>query len=410
MLRLMRFDAVTRRLVQDPREPAFFADPHALYRRLCEAGGPVFWEDYGFWCFSSHAAVSALLRAKNFGRQILHVTTRAALGWPERPAHLADFDALERDSLLELEPPAHTRLRGLVNRAFVSRQIERLQPRIAEHAERLLDALAPGDDLIARFAEPIPIAMIAELVGAPVADGPKLTAWSHRMVAMYQFAPPRADEDAAAGAAAEFAAYLRVLVAERRRSPRDDLISRLIEAESGEGRLSLDELVATVALLLNAGHEATVHALGLAVRALIEAGAGAALARAGEREREAMVEELLRFDPPLHMFTRYALEDAEIEGVRLRQGERVGLLLGAANRDPAVFADPDRLDLARAPNPHVAFGAGIHFCLGAPLARLELRVALAALFARRPGLALVEPPRWRDAYHFRGLEALRVGW
>jgi unspecific monooxygenase len=396
----MLFDPSTRRLKLDPRDPAFFQDPYAAYRALHAAPGPVFWEDYGFWCFAAHGSVSSLLRDKRFGRQILHVATRVELGWPERPAHLADFDALERHSLLELEPPEHTRLRGLVNRAFVSRQVERLAPRIAALAQRLSDQLAPGDDLIERFCTPIPVAIIAELIGAPVEDSARLLDWSHKMVAMYQFGPTRADEDAAAQAAREFAAYVRALAAERRRRPREDLISRLIAAESEGGRLSEDEMVATVVLLLNAGHEATVHALGNGLKALLEAGAGFA----GD---ETAVEELLRFDPPLHMFTRYALQDVEVEGVRLRKGEQVGLLLGAANRDPNVFAAPGRLDLARAQNPHVAFGAGIHFCVGAPLARLELRVALPILLARRPALRLAEPPRYRDAYHFHGLTALR---
>jgi len=196
---------------------------------------------------------------------------------------------------------------------------------------------------------------------------------------------------------------VRGLVAERRRDPRDDLISQLIAAQSEEGRLSQDELVATVILLLNAGHEATVHALGNGVKALLEQGARF-------DGSESAVEELLRFDSPLHMFTRYALRDVEIAGVRLRKGERVGLLLGAANRDPAVFPDPGRLDLARAPNPHVAFGAGIHFCVGAPLARREMRVALEVLFRRLPGLKLAEAPRYRDAYHFHGLTALKATW
>ncbi|MDE3177034.1 MAG: cytochrome P450 [Pseudomonadota bacterium] len=397
----MRFDPQSRRLAQNPRDPAFFADPYALYRRL-HGVGAFFWEDYGFWCFAGHAEVSALLRDKRFGRQILHVAARAELGWPDRPAHLAHFDALERHSLLELEPPEHTRLRGLVNRAFVSRQIERLRPRIAALADGLIDAMAPGVDLIAAYATPIPVAVIAELIGAPFADAPRLLDWSHKIVAMYQFAPTRADEEAADRAAREFSAYVRDLIGERRRAPRDDLVSQLIAAESGGGRLSEDELVTSVVLLLNAGHEATVHAIGNSAKTLLEHGA--------RTVDDAVVEELLRFDAPLHMFTRYALQEVEIDGVRLPKGARIGLLLGAANRDPAVFAEPDRLDFARAPNPHVAFGAGIHFCVGAPLARLELRIALAALFRRLPGLRLAEPPQWRDAYHFHGLTALRVEW
>jgi unspecific monooxygenase len=399
----MRFDPQTRRLNLDPRDPAFYGDPYPAYRALHAWPGPIFWEDYGFWCFASHAAVTSLLRDKRFGRQILHVTTRENLGWRERPAHLADFDAQERHSLLELEPPEHTRLRALVNRAFVSRQVERLAPRIAERAERLIDALAPDGDLIEAFATPLAVGVIAEWIGAPVEDSCHMLDWSHRMVAMYRFAPTRAEEDSAAAAAREFAAYVRRLVAKRRRDSGDDLLSQLIAAEGEGGKLSEDELVATVILLLNAGHEATVHALGNSVKSILENDL-----RFGGSETS--IDELLRFDAPLHMFTRYALQDVEVDGVRLRQGDRVGLLLGAANRDPSVFRDPDRLDLSRRPNPHVAFGAGIHFCVGAPLARRELRVAMDVLFRRLPGLALSEPPRYRDAYHFHGLEALRLRW
>ena len=224
MLAPMRFDPQTRRLSLDPRDPAFFGDPYSAYARLHASPGPVFWQDYGFWCFAGHAEVAALLRDRRFGRQILHVATRDELGWPPRPVHLADFDALERHSLLELEPPEHTRLRGLVNRAFVSRQVERLAPAIAAIAERLIDRLAPGDDLIAGLATPLPVAIIAALIGAPAGDAERLLHWSHRMVAMYQFAPTRADEVAAAAAARDFAAYVRALAGERRRAPRDDLI------------------------------------------------------------------------------------------------------------------------------------------------------------------------------------------
>jgi cytochrome P450 len=222
---------------------------------------------------------------------------------------------------------------------------------------------------------------------------------------MYQFGLTREVEDSAAAAAREFSAFLREYVARRRGDPRDDLISRLIEAESEGARLSEDELVTTCILLLNAGHEATVHAIGNGVKALLE---GPGLL--GLEIDDALADELLRFDPPLHLFTRYALQDVELEGVRLRQGDRIGLLLGAANRDPLVFPGPGRLDPRRAPNPHVAFGAGIHFCVGAPLARLEMRVALTALRRRLPKLRLTRAPKYRDTYHFHGLEALWVEW
>ena len=407
----LRYDPATRRLALDPRDSAFFQNPYAAYARLHAAGRLFFWEDYGFWCAAGHTYVGAILRDRRLGRQILHVASRDELGWPERPAHLADFDALEKHSLLELEPPEHTRLRGLVNRAFVSRQVERLQPRIADIAERLIDGFARDGaaELIEAFATPIPVHIIAELIGAPIADSALLLDWSHKMVAVYQFAPARETEEAAATASREFSAYVRGLIAERRRLPREDLISQLIAAESEQGRLSEDQLVTTVVLLLNAGHEATVHALGNGAKTLLEQRHGAELAEAAPRTLEAIVEELLRFDAPLHLFTRFALEDVEIDGALIKRGERVGLLLGAANRDPRVFKDPDQFNPKR-PNPHLSFGAGIHFCIGAPLARLEMRVALPMLFRRLPSLRLAEPPRYRDSYHFHGLEALKVDW
>jgi unspecific monooxygenase len=407
----LRFDPASRRLALDPRDPRFFQNPYAAYARLHEAGRLFFWEDYGFWCAASHAHVGAILRDRRLGRQILHVAPRDELGWPDRPGHLADFDALEQHSLLELEPPEHTRLRGLVNRAFVSRQVERMQPRIAEIAGRLIDGLERdgAGELIEAFATPIPVHIIAELIGAPVEDCALLLDWSHKMVAIYQFAPTQETEAAAAAAARAFATYVRALTAERRRAPRDDLISQLIAAETEQGRLSEGELVATVVLLLNAGHEATVHALGNGVATILQHARGGELAEAAPRALDALVEELLRFDAPLHLFTRYALEDVEIDGALIKRGARIGLLLGAANRDPRAFADPHRFDPARA-NPHLSFGAGIHFCIGAPLARLEMRVALPMLFKRLPRLRLAEPPRYRDSYHFHGLEALKVVW
>ena len=405
-------DRAASRVRLDPRDPAFFNDPYPAYHAIREAAPVFFWEDYGYWCFARHADVSALLRDRRFGRQILHVMSREALGWPALKAHLAPFDALERHSILELEPPEHTRLRNLVNRAFVSRRIERLAPCVAALANERIDAFErTGEaELIEAFATPIPVALIADLLGVPRAMAPQLLDWSHRMVAMYQFGVTRAGEESAARAASEFADFIRAYARERRAKLRDDLISQLLVAESEGGSLSEDELVATSILLLNAGHEATVHAIGNGVKAMLEHEVDPARAFATVAARDATVEELLRLDAPLHLFNRYALEDVEFGGVNLKRGEKIGLLLGAANRDPERFSDPDAFNPGRDPNPHVAFGAGIHFCVGAPLARLELATALPILFARLPRLRLAEPPRYRDAFHFHGLEALRVAW
>jgi cytochrome P450 len=404
---------VDRRFVSlDPRDPAFFHDPYPAYCAIRAATPAFFWEQYGFWCFASHADVSALLRDRRFGRQILHVMNRRQLGWDESPRHLQPFLDVEKHSLLELEPPEHTRLRTLVNRAFVSRQVERLAPRIAELANERIDGFENRGriDLIEHFASPIPVIVIAELLGAPAQMWRQLLDWSHRMVAMYQFGRTRAVEESAAAAAGEFAAFLRGHIAKRRGARGDDLISHLIAAESEEGRLSEDEMVATCILLLNAGHEATVHGLGNGVKAMLEASIEPSEAFATPTAIRSFVDELLRFDAPLHLFTRYALEDVEYRGIALKQGDSIGLLLGAANRDPDRFPDPDRIVADRSPNPHVSFGGGIHFCVGAPLARLEMEVALPILFRRLPGLRLAERPAYRDAYHFHGLASLPVEW
>jgi cytochrome P450 len=402
----MKIDRIRRSVSLDPRDPDFVNDPYPAYGEL-RAAVPVFkWEQYGCWCFARYADVAALLRDRRFGRQILHVMSREELGWPETPPHLEPFYDFERHSLLEMEPPVHTRLRGLVNRAFLSRTVERLRPRIAELAHELIDGFAARreTDLLTSFATPIPFVIIAEFLGIPAELGPQLLQWSHDMVAMYQARRDEAVERKAVSATVAFSNFMRVYVRERRSRPGDDLLSHLIAAKMQGNSLSEDELITTSILLLNAGHEATVHAIGNGVKALLEAG------QAGPEIGEGHIEELLRFDAPLHLFTRYALEDVDDDGLKLKRGETVGLLLGAANRDPARFAEPDQFDPRRTPNPHVSFGAGIHFCVGAPLARLELSVALPILFARLPGMRLMDAPHYRDSYHFHGLESLRVTW
>jgi len=397
---------------QSPTEDAFVQNPYPAYQRLRAHGPLVEWAQYGFACAHGFDLVNRLLRDRRLGREVLHVTTREALGWPERPAHVKPFYDVEAHSLLEREPPVHTRLRTLINRAFVSRAIERLRPRVTALAHELIDGFeADGEtDLLARFATPIPVIVIAELLGVPTAMADQLLDWSHRMVAMYQFNRTRAVEDDAVAATEAFVAFMRGYVDERRRRPGDDLISSLIAAEEAGDRLSTDELITTCILLLNAGHEATVHAIGNGVKALLEAGIDPRAAFATPVHTEATVDELIRFDAPLHLFTRYVLEPLEIEGRTFNVGDQIGLLLGAANRDPTRFRNADRLDITRTDGANVSFGAGIHFCVGAPLARLELQCALPVLFERLPRLALAAPARYADRFHFHGLERLDVRW
>jgi cytochrome P450 len=399
----MHINTTTRSVDLDPRDAQFVQNPYPAYHAI-RAVLPAFkWEQYGHWCFASHDDVSALLRDRRFGRQILHVASREELGWPEAPEHIKAFAEHETHSLLELEPPVHTRLRGLVNRAFLSRQVERLRPRLVSLCNDLIDGFeASGEvDLLPAYATPIPIIVICELLGAPVAMADQFLAWSHDHVAMYMAKRDRVVEDKAVIAVTAFSKYMRDLVRERRKKLGDDLLSELIRASDDQGKLSEDELVTTAILILNAGHEATVHSLGNAIKALLDN-------NLRENLNSSHVEEALRFDAPLHMFTRYALEDLTYKGIQLKKGELVGLMLGAANRDPSRFASPDVFAPSRSNIPHVSFGAGIHFCVGAPLARLEMEVALQVLFERLPSLQLASAPLYRDAYHFHGLEALRV--
>ena len=401
----MRIDKARRSVVLDPVDPAFYNDPYPAYHAIREAA-PVFkWEHYGIWCFARFEDVNTLLRDRRFGRQVLHVASRKELGWPDTPPNLKPFYDFESHSLLELEPPVHTRLRSLINRSFLSRQVERLRPAITSLANGLIDRFeTKGEvELLTAFATPIPVIIICDLLGVPAGMAQQLLGWSHDMVAMYQARRDQGIEDRAVKATVEFSTFMRDYIASRRKAPRDDLLSELIKAEEQGARLTEDELVTTAILLLNAGHEATVHALGNGIKCLLEQGIRDGI-------NESCVEEALRYDPPLHLFTRYALEDIEYAGIRLKKGESVGLLLGAANRDPARFPAPDRFIRDRDPNPQVAFGAGIHFCIGAPLARLEMQIAMPLLFQRLPRLALAEQPLYRNAYHFHGLESLRVAF
>jgi cytochrome P450 len=406
------FDPATRRVSLDPTDPAFFQDPYPVYDAIRQQAAAFFWEQLGLWCLTGYDDVNGVFRDKRFGREILHVATREEVGIPEPAEHVRPFYAVDNLTMLAREPPVHTRLRTLVNRAFVSRRIEKLRPRVAALANDLIDRFPPSGaiDLIADYCTPIPVTVIAELLGVPAEEGARLVDWSHRMVAMYTPGRNRAVEDSAVAATREFSAFLRDYVALRRRDPRDDLISHLIAAEAAGDRLSEDELIAGCIQLLNAGHEATVHSIGNAVKTILESGRDPASLFANGKTTEATVEETLRLDPPLHFFDRYALADLEIAGLKLRKGQKIGLLLGAANRDPARYERAAEFNPARPFLPHISFGAGIHFCVGAPLARLELQVALPALFNRLTGLHLAAPPRYRNTWHFHGLEALMVDY
>ena len=389
-------------LSQSPTDPQFVQNPYTFYEAARQSVGGVFhWQEYDLPCALSYGAVWAILRDRRFGREAPPDQATP------HPAHQADFWRVEEHSMLELEPPRHTRLRGLVLRAFTSRRIGVLEPEIAQLAHELLDKIDPnGFDLIGDFATPIPVIIIARLLGIPESHADQLLKWSHAMVGMYQARRTHADEVAAATAAREFSAFLTDFVEYRRQRPADDLITHLIAAEENGSRLSSPELLTTCILLLNAGHEATVHTIGNGVLALLQSGT-AADALTPDRVDET-VDEILRYDPPLHMFQRWAYEDVELGRHVIPAGTKVACLLAAANRDPARWSAPDRFDPFRPVQTHVSFGAGGHFCLGAPLARLEMRTALPILFQRFPGLTMAQTSAYSNNYHFHGLNELRL--
>jgi cytochrome P450 len=382
------------RLSQSPTDPAFVQNPYPFYNRARAQAEVFWWDDYKMPCAVSYEAVRFALRDRRLGRQPLP-------GTQNFPETLAPFYAVEAHSMLELEPPHHTRLRGLVLRAFTSRRIAELAPEIEALCHRLVDHFPSGPfDLITQYAQPVPVQIIARLLGVPLESCDDLLKWSNAMVAMYQARRTAAIEAAAVQATLDFSAFLTDYIAQRRRAPRDDLISTLIAAEQDGEKLTTNELISTCILLLNAGHEATVHTIGNGVKTLFETD--------GCKITDACIEEILRYDPPLHMFTRWIYEDIEIAGVPLARGDQIGCLLGAANRDPDAFASPNHFDPVRPMTQNTSFGGGVHFCVGAPLARLEMKIALKVLFNRRPDLKITKPPSYANLYHFHGLSELMV--
>jgi cytochrome P450 len=385
-------------LHQSPTDPGFVQNPYPFYEAARETDPFFHWADYGLTCTGNWAAVSAIFRDRRFGREV-----PAELA-PVIPDHLRPFYVVEAHSMLELEPPRHTRLRSLVLRAFTTRRINALGPEIAALSHQLIDACPPGEfDLLKHFGQKLPVIIIARLLGVPETLSDDLLRWSNAMVGMYMAGRTRETEDRAVAATEAFVAFLRQYVEARRHDPRDDLITELIAAEEGGEKLTTDELISTCILLLNAGHEATVHTIGNGVKTLLQTGYSITVDTA-----ETTVEEILRYDPALHMFTRHAYEDIEVMGHTFQRGDQVGLLLGAANRDPGQWENPAIFQPHRPVKPHASFGAGLHFCVGAPLARLELATALPILFNRMPGLRLVGKPQYGDVYHFRGLTQLMV--
>lgn len=387
---------------QSPTDPAFVQNPYPFYAEQ-RPHSTVFWQDYNMPCVFDYETVETLLRDKRFGRECPPEFS------PEIPDRLRPFYDIEAHSMLELEAPRHTRLRGLVLRAFTSRRIAGLGPEIAALAQNLADSFPKdGTDLLPIFCTRIPVIIIARLLGVPESMADDLLRWSNDMVMMYQANKSREKEDRAIEASKAFSDFIRSYIKEKRANPADDLITHLIAAEEEGTRLTTDELITTCILLLNAGHEATVHTMGNGIKTLLQTDQAAHFS--APNRIEGTIEEIMRYDPPLHMFTRYCYETLTIGDLSLKRGDQIGLMYGATGRDPNRWENPDKFDPARKVQKNHAFGGGIHFCVGAPLARLELVTALPILFERLPQLTLAETPQYADIYHFHGLSNLPVSY
>lgn len=393
-----------------PWSPSFVADPYPAHAALREQGSAHWFAPTGQWLIPRYEDVRALLRDRRLGRTYLHRFTHEEFGRTPPPAAHEPFTTLNGYGLLDLEDPAHGRVRHLVSKAFTPRTVSGLVPSVERLASDLVGALVAdgGGDLLQAVAVPLPVAVIAGMLGIPESDRGLLRPWSADICGMYELEPSEETAGRAVRASLEFSAYLRELIAARRAAPGSDLISALIAAHDEGDRLSEQEMVSTCVLLLNAGHEATVNATGNGWFALLRHPEQLAALRENPALVPGAVEEVLRYDTPLQLFERWVLDDIEVGGTRIPRGGEVALLFGSAHRDPARFPDPDRLDITREDNAHLAFGAGAHYCLGAALARVELQAVFGALVRRAPGLRLVSEPRWKPGYVMRGLEELVI--
>ncbi|MDE0168937.1 MAG: cytochrome P450 [bacterium] len=397
----------------DPSDRSFIDNPYPTLNALREQAPLHRDTEWNLWLVTRYADVRAVQLNRRLGRvkqghalpsDLRPIRELGLVGWEP-------YYQVERYSLLMLEPPEHTRLRSLVNRAFTPRRVRELRDPITAIADELLEGLKdrPSFDLLGDYAQPYSVRVIATLLGAPVGDADLLLDWSHAIVKMYELHTTHDQARAAIVASGEFSRWVSDLMARRRAEPRDDLITALCLAETAEGRLTDPEIVSTVVLLLNAGHEATVNTMGNGIVAALRN--GDAWRQLVERSVQpaTAIEEMMRFDPPLQLFERYVLaEGVEIAGTPIPPGDKVAVLFGSANRDPRRFEAPDEFRIGRGDPDHITFGAGVHFCLGAPLARLELEIAVDRLTRAFPGARLAAEPRREDGFVIRGYETVKL--
>ncbi|MEX2114050.1 MAG: cytochrome P450 [Pirellulales bacterium] len=389
--------------------PEFKADPFPFYAYL-RANSPIhpvtLHDKQTAWLVTRYDDVAAVLRDERFAKDRLRVFSREERA--KQPWMPAMFKPLTRN-MLDVDPPDHTRLRALVQQAFSPRAVEQMRPRIETLAHELIDRFRRPQrmDLLREYALPIPTTVIAEMLGVDARDRHKFHRWSGTILAA---STTRGGVFWATPRVLLFLRYLRKLIASRRTNPRDDLASALVQAHAAADRLSDDELVSMIFLLIIAGHETTVNLIGSGMLALMQHPDQMQKLRDNPELIKSAVEELLRFTAPVETATeRFTREDVTISGVTIPKGSIVLAAIASANRDESQFADPDALDIAREPNKHLAFGLGIHFCLGAALARMEGQIAIGALLARTSDVSLAVGPaelRWRQGLVLRGLKAL----
>ena len=386
---------------QPPVEKSFVQNPYIFYRQIQKAGGVCFWKNYDQKAFFNFDTISKVFKDKRFGRELPQSL--------EQPIekNLRDFYRVEKNSMLELEGPRHVRLRGLVLRAFTTKNIQKISNDIDTLCANLLDQANENEtDLIESYAKKVPVITIARLLGIPEEMSDQLLKWSNSMVALYQADISEKTKKSANQSSREFFEYIERYVAERRSKPADDLITHLINAEQDNEKLNLDELISTCILLLNAGHEATVHTIGNGINALLTNKIDCRFLK--EKDWNTLVEEILRYDPPLHIFTRFAYENLKLDDVDISCGEKISLVIGASGQDERRWHNPSEFIPNRRPITHHSFGAGNHFCLGAPLARLEINLALKNLFNKKRQIKITRKPEYANIYHFHGLKSLNV--
>jgi cytochrome P450 len=409
---MVRVVAVQEERAFDPSDPAFLEDPYPVLNRLREGARVFYDEGRRRWFVTRHEDVRACLRDRRLGRNFRHVITAEEIGVPPLDARWQAFWATERWSLLWLEPPDHTRIRKLVAAAFTPRSVEALREPARELAAELLEPLAEAGrmELLYDYAQPYSIAVICRMLGVPLDRHRDLLDWSHRMVKMYEFDVPDEAADAANRAATEFQEYVRALIAERRAQPREDMVSALVAARVDGAQLSDDEIVSTVIVLLNAGHEASVNTLGNGMLAFARHPEQWRRVVDGDVTAAGAGEEMIRYDPPLQLFERWVLtDDFTIGEVAIPRGEKIALLFGSANRDPRVFERPDEFDVGREnAAQHIGFGGGIHVCIGAPLARVELEASVDTIARYWPDFELISEPRRTGAFVIWGLQGLQL--